>query len=247
MRCCARFIGLALILLGCEPEALGAKGTNRDFDWGSLTEMIPMPVYPFDALLHKKHGTVALECTVDPQGRLLHATVLKSDGPEFVGATLAYLEPMAFSVPAKAAKNSEGKPLISYEITFDESKCEGAHRLMTCPSDSAKRIVAALREDPTGKQFSRVKMLDEALVPIARAAPFFPLSLREKASTGSAVIEFYIDEDGRAVLPRIVSASDEAFGYAACQSINGWRFKPPLRGGKPTVVKVRTPVDFTLQ
>lgn len=61
---------------------------------------------------------------------------------------------------------------------------------------------------------------------------------------GEALIETFIDEFGYTQLPRIISASDPAFGYAACQAIAGWQFEPPLKDGKPVVVKVRIPVEF---
>jgi len=59
-------------------------------------------------------------------------------------------------------------------------------------------------------------------------------------TTGEAVIEVLVDEDGHAWLPRIVSATDEAFGYAAVQAA-AWWFEPPMAGGKPVVVRARVP------
>jgi hypothetical protein len=45
--------------------------------------------------------------------------------------------------------------------------------------------------------------------------------------------------------PRIVSASADAFGYAAAQAAATWYFEPPLAGGKPAIVRVRVPVQFS--
>jgi TonB family protein len=63
-------------------------------------------------------------------------------------------------------------------------------------------------------------------------------------TSGETLIEFLIDEEGRARLPRIVSASDEAFGYAAVQAVSSWRFEPPTRGGRAVVVRVQIPITF---
>ncbi|MDB6128188.1 MAG: transport protein TonB, partial [Verrucomicrobia bacterium] len=49
---------------------------------------------------------------------------------------------------------------------------------------------------------------------------------------------------GRARLPRIVSATDPAFGWSALQAIAEWRFVPPRRGGKEEIVRARIPFDF---
>jgi outer membrane biosynthesis protein TonB len=45
-------------------------------------------------------------------------------------------------------------------------------------------------------------------------------------------------------LPRIISATDPAFGFAAAQAVFGWQFKPPTKGGQPVVTKVRIPFGF---
>jgi len=58
------------------------------------------------------------------------------------------------------------------------------------------------------------------------------------------MIEFIIDRDGRCRLPRVVSASQPEFGWAAAAAINQWVFAPPTKGGQPVDVKVNIPVDF---
>ena len=54
-----------------------------------------------------------------------------------------------------------------------------------------------------------------------------------------------VDEEGCVRLPRIVEATDDAFGYAAIQSVASWRFESPKRGGRDVVVRVRIPFAFT--
>jgi len=53
-----------------------------------------------------------------------------------------------------------------------------------------------------------------------------------------------IDLEGRARLPRVVAASDPAFGYAAVQAISDWRFEPPTVKGETVVVRARVPFSF---
>ena len=45
-------------------------------------------------------------------------------------------------------------------------------------------------------------------------------------------------------MPRVVSATEEGFGYAAVQAVSAWWFEPPLMGGKPVVVRVQIPFKF---
>jgi TonB family protein len=75
----------------------------------------------------------------------------------------------------------------------------------------------------------------------------FPFALQGKAETGEALIEFFIDEDGTVLLPRVVSASAPEFGYAAVQAVSQWQFEAPKRGGKSTVVRAQVPFNFALK
>lgn len=50
--------------------------------------------------------------------------------------------------------------------------------------------------------------------------------------------------DQLVVLPRMVSASAPAFGYAAVQTVATWRFEPPTSGGKPVMARARVPFTF---
>ena len=56
--------------------------------------------------------------------------------------------------------------------------------------------------------------------PLWRIAPRYPAALLAEKPPGDAVIEFIIDREGRAQLPRIVSATHEAFGWAAAAAIS---------------------------
>jgi len=63
-------------------------------------------------------------------------------------------------------------------------------------------------------------------------------------SKGSAKIEFIINSEGRACLPRVVESTEPEFGWAAASALNQWVFTPPTRGGKPTDVRVQVPFGF---
>ncbi len=58
------------------------------------------------------------------------------------------------------------------------------------------------------------------------------------------MVEFFIDRDGRAQLPRVLDAPDEGLAWAAATAVSRWQFTPPLRGGKPVDVRATVPVDF---
>jgi TonB family protein len=226
---------------------LGMAADQADFE--ITNPAIPgytlrFPVYPFDALIHNRTGAANLKCLVDKDGLLIRATAESGD-PDFVGASVAFIEAMALDVPPGTKRDDEGRAIVPFEVVYDLGKCDGKNTLMSCPPKSARRILAALQKDPSGKQFSTLKSLDGPVTPLVQKEPFFPAMLRGKVKQGQALIEFFIDQTGHSVLPNTISATDDAFGYSACQAISEWRFKPPLRGGKPTDVRVRIPINFT--
>ena len=78
--------------------------------------------------------------------------------------------------------------------------------------------------------------------------PIMTVSLGQKsgkAAKGEATIEVLIDKDGWVQLPRVVSTSNPAFGWAAAQAVAVWRFEPPKVGGKAVVTRVRIPFVFS--
>ena len=59
-----------------------------------------------------------------------------------------------------------------------------------------------------------------------------------------ALIEFIVDREGHAQLPRIVSSSDADFGWAAATAVARWQYSAPTRKGKNADVFVRVPIEF---
>ncbi len=75
--------------------------------------------------------------------------------------------------------------------------------------DSHGRLVAAMRAGEIGG----ARRLDEKITPIHRVAPRYPQGLRiDGAPAGRAEVEFVIEREGRARLPRVVQATHEEFG-----------------------------------
>lgn len=208
-------------------------------------------VYPFEALLAQKRGKVEVDFIIDQQGRLVSASIVKSDAPEFSAAVLAYADAMDFSQLVKATKAVAKDPnqallALHQTIEFDERSRSKVTTAISTPPPAALEILKSLRRDPSGKEFGNASNLDNPLQVVRHSSPVFPRTLQEKLREGSATVEFYIAKDGQVLLPRAVSASDPAFGYSACQSVAGWKFTLPSRNGKPTVVRARIPINYSL-
>jgi len=59
---------------------------------------------------------------------------------------------------------------------------------------------------------------------------------------GTVTVEFYVDQDGYPRLIRPVGDPDPSLGEAAVLNVEEFRFTPPRRNGRRTVVRARMPV-----
>lgn len=194
------------------------------------------PVTPVELLLRGVGGEAVVEFTVGTDGSVADLKLRSASQPEFGGAALAALESWSFR---PGVKDGRFVPVtLQKKVEFAAVPLDAAGE---APSEWVA-LVRALRADKVGE----ARGLDERLTPWFRVSPIYPEALRAAGRpAGSAEIEFVIARDGRARLPRIVTATHEALGWAAATAIGQWVFKAPRRDGQPVEVKVRIPVTFS--
>ncbi|MGA3007340.1 MAG: TonB family protein [Opitutaceae bacterium] len=191
-------------------------------------------VYPFELLRDHIGGSAQVGFCVSPEGEVQKATVLKATRPEFGWALVAMLDESKFQPAMKAGKPTWS--LLRSELTFSEASSD------VPVSDEAIRLLHELkRERPA---FCPPKDLDAKPRPLSRRSPVFPSALVGRVASGRAVVDFIIDHNGDVQLPRVVSATDPAFGYAAVQGVSSWKFAPLTRHGRGVAVRVQIPIDF---
>jgi TonB family protein len=197
-------------------------------------QVVTDPVWPIDLLLKGEGGSAAVQFDVQPSGSVSEIKVKEASHPEFGQAVAAALETWYFSRPRT---DPPGMAVTLLKKT----------EFKAVPLDASDednpwiRLVLALRRGQIGS----AKGLDEKITPIYRVQPQYPQSLVANGSPkGHADIEFVIDREGRARLPRIVSATADEFGWSAATAVAQWVFKAPRRGGQPVDVKVRIPFEF---
>lgn len=194
-------------------------------------------VYPYAPLLAGIKGEVEFVFVVDIHGNAAVVRVVKSTGDEFTAAVHAMVNVMRFKPALKDGQPTQA--VLRMKLKFSE------HNGEVTLSRSGRKLLGKLRKPGPHPDIAAASELDEKLQPLSQKPPRFPQNLN--VETGQAVIDFLVDENGIAQLPQVVSASDPAFGYAACQAIAAWRFKPPTRNGKGVAVQVRVPVGFKLK
>lgn len=189
--------------------------------------MLNQPIYPRDALLAGATATVAAEFTVNPQGMVEDIAFPDGTGSDFEGALRAAIESWVF----QPARGDGGTVAVRLRVTHEFS-----------PNPAEARL--ALLFQPGGEGIKGPSGLDQRLKPLWRGFPVYPQQLLAAKPSGQATIEFVIDRDGRARVPRVVEATAPEFGWAAMAAITQWVFERPRRGGEPVDVLVRVPVEF---
>jgi TonB family protein len=190
-----------------------------------------VPVYPYAQRRDSVRGKAKVKILIDQRGRAAGVKVESADQAEFGLALVAAAEGFSFDPALK-----DGKPvmhLMGFEQTFGRDEL---------PDDIADSLLSLEKKHP--EKILNANGLDAPLKPLSRRAPVFPTGLTAENEQGEAMIDCLIDEEGRVRLPRIVSASNPAFGYSAMQACAAWWFEPPKAGGKPAVVRVRVPFRF---
>jgi TonB family protein len=217
------------------------KKLPAEFQW----DVAPVPVntamavYPLDLLQAGTKGQVTLGYIVGPDGTVVKAEAQEATTPEMGLAALAMIDVWRF-VPARKDDGTPCYAMLGMILKFSPSDRGNAP-----VGEEARRILKMLNRTPD--DIHDMKDLDSQPKPRSRRPPVFPSKLRKLGQTGSAEIEFFIDRNGDAQLPRIISATASEFGYAAAQAVATWRYDSPLKDGKKVVTKARIPINFTLK
>jgi TonB family protein len=197
------------------------------------------PVYPYELLRKNIEGKAQLTLGINANGKVIEFNVVSSTNPEFALALIAASDAFEFEPAVK-----DNKPSPSF-ITYDMHFSGGQIRGQSCvvPSDEDRYLLSVEKKHPD--RIFTLKQLDAIPKPLSRKIPLFPLTATNP--TGEAKIEVLIDTEGFVRLPRILSASDPAFGYAATQAVVAWRFESPLVKGKPVIARAVIPFSFSVQ
>lgn len=86
--------------------------------------------------------------------------------------------------------------------------------------------------------------LDRPLKLTRVVTPQFPESFAKQGIRGDVLVEFYVDEQGRARIPIATQAPFDVLGSLARMAVEQWQFQPPTRDGKPVLVRVTQKFAF---
>jgi len=185
------------------------------------------PAYPYERMLAGEEGYAVVRFTLTGKGTVEKAEVVEASHPDFGGALVAAVESWFFTPEAASEQ-------ITREYRHDF--------VLSNTPYATRRLIKGVRE---GKVTSNAAGgLDARPKLLAQPALAYPTSLYSQQVSGLAEIEFVVDRVGLAQLPRVIKATQPEFGWAAVTLVNGMRFMPLTKGGKPTELRVRIPVNF---
>jgi TonB family protein len=240
-----RAAGCAVFLLiagGAGFSATGGGAAETDGGGGRelrVTHLVE-PVFP--ATLPARgilRGEVVVVFSVDPAGRLDDWLVLADTHEALARETVRALKAWQFE-PVLAG----GAPVWSraqLRVTFE---APGAVVTKTVIDSFDMLTGDRLKYPATVRVFGSLRELDRPPALKRDGAPLYPAELAGAGAGGSALVEFFIDEKGRVRMPVIESADHGLLGVAAVDAVLRWKFEPPVRNGKPAVVRVRQRFDF---
>ncbi|HUL53277.1 MAG TPA: TonB family protein [Opitutaceae bacterium] len=195
-----------------------------------------LAVYPYELAVAGVEGEAELQFDVDPGGVARDIVVVRANEPAFGFAAKAMLEAWQFEPRIENGK-AVSALAQTLKVRFDSASSDVAL------DASARRLLAELKKDTP--DITRAGSLDGVPWAVKTVNPVHPRDLLKRSGVaGEATIDFLVDPNGRVQLPRIVSATQWEFGWAAATALLRFEFTPPMKGGVPTATRMRLPIKF---
>lgn len=206
-----------------------------------IVEMVE-PVYPLGLTIEGVvRGSVELVFGVDGEGRLDDYLITSYTHRAFAREVESVLkkwrfEPMRINGVPVWARAQLGFSFEARGVVITRYALDGVAMLTGSMLEEANRVQVV----------SRQADLDGPLVVAQAVSPLYPAQLADGGEAGVVMMEFFVDESGRVRLPVMEgNGAHPWFGEAAAQAVLQWRFEPPMRKGRPTVVRVRQQFVFS--
>ena len=83
----------------------------------------------------------------------------------------------------------------------------------------------------------KIDTLNQPPVSLKLNAPRYPRRAQEKGIEGGVLVEFDVDEGGKAINSKVKWSENEVFDSSVLKSVSSWVFKPALENGEPILSK----------
>ncbi len=197
-----------------------------------------IPIFPRSLLnAGVTSGWSRVVVDVDEAGKLQDWLVVAHTSPEFGDAAVSAIRHWRF-LPMIV----HGRPVASQVLVGFDFEAKGVVVNIHPDSDLTKLFFGKAMEKIYRPCTTRE--IDAIPVPLVWVDPVYPADLRARGVTGSATVEFYIDETGAVRMPAVVSADFPELGQLLADAVKQWKFSPPLRRGRPVLLHASQTVFF---
>lgn len=197
------------------------------------------PEFPF-ALRNTtlQGGFAVVAYTFDEDGRIADRLVLSASHPAFGDAVCKVMPAWRINLrdyPARARRDMRAFEFQRRGVIMSGSQREAARSAFNPAGDAAEAPLTTWQEAE----------LDAPLDLVAGGFPAFPDAMRDYADEGEVILEFVVDEAGRARVPAVLSATNPTFAAAALAHLPRWRFTIPQKRGHPAQAFLTRSVQFS--
>ncbi len=77
--------------------------------------------------------------------------------------------------------------------------------------------------------------------------PDYPAAMRNSGTSGSVVVEFDVNAEGRVTRAEALRYSDREFVEPALRAVKKWRFEPGRRDGRTVPFRMTVPIEFGIE
>jgi TonB family protein len=183
-------------------------------------------------------GTAELLMTVDSTGKLVDVLVIGYSHKEFGRTAVETVREWRYEPALRDGQPIESRMRLS--LTFRSNMRVFTLMASETPDVLIRRASGLERLNLV----SNAEDLDRPLEVLHPATPVHP-GRATPMPEGQAVLDFFVDETGRARVPVVVGTTHPSFSSAAMDALEDWRFAVPTRRGRPTIVRMRQTFVFS--
>lgn len=224
-----------LLLLSAALVALSsplvAKDTTNDEAIQKLRlAKFVMPVAPdYVASTGQTEGIVTAAIGRDAEGRVTDVLVLSSTNAPLSRSVVEAVRQWRFALPGNLAPaGTEIFPIVRFRFS-----AKGVAIVSTSTSS------LAARNQPVDQDVSvflpSFANLDAVPNPINHPMPRLTGTAAQRAVGGTAMVKYFVDQEGKVRVPVVTECSSPQLGLAALAAVEQWTFEPPRAGGQPTI------------
>jgi TonB family protein len=191
------------------------------------------PVYPEAARKDSIEGTVWLKVYIDETGKVIQASVQKSDNAMFNEPAIAAAKQWTFKPVMQ-----EGKQVglwVSIPYKFKLQREENVQPALVPGTTEVK-------QKPPAENLK----VDKDPEAIEQVNPKYPEQAFQDGLEGTVWTKMWIDASGNVVEAKVSKADNDIFNEAAIAAGKQWKFKPALVNGNPLAVWITVPFRFKI-